>query len=264
MKMRKVTAILLTAVLLLSAFTSCARKENDPISKAEDILASKAHAIEVDIDYHSVDTAVAGIFEQLERTETTLYFKNGSFKSVTDETINTGEGDYHFHSEDTVVDGVLYRHLTYPVGDGIDAESNSQALVDSSQTQTLIGKHLIIGSIADEDFSRATVDKRDGNTYLVLSDVSEQMYINLEKALVSQLQATSDSVKATAVKLTVELDGKRYDTVSVECNFNVTIDGKTYFVAMTVELEFEYDAHFDITPPANSYEYTTVKYEDMI
>lgn len=263
MKTKKIFSVLLAVALILSTLTSCAHTPEEMANKADSVLENKAYAVEIDIDYNSVDSAVAGIFEQLERSETTLYFKGGAFKSVSDLTIDDGDGDVNFRSVYTVVDGVLYSDLTYTL-DGVPNAIKSKAMIESEEAEAFINTQRIIGFINAEDFKGATLEKRDGDVYLVCADTPEEMYITLEKAIVSQLEGVSDSVKATKVKMSAKLDGKRYDTITVDAQFNVNLNGKSYFVGMTVELEFEYDKVFDISVPDDASAYSVVELETLI
>ena len=263
MKLRKIISLLIATVLILSTLTSCARTPEEMAKRADETLEKKAYSIEIEIDYHTVDSEVAGLFDQLERSETTLYFKGDAFKAVNDLTIDDGDGDINFHSVYTVFDGTLYSNLVYTV-DGVPNPIKSKAEIGSDDLATFISSQRIIGNVSAEDFKNATLEKKDGNVYLVCSDVSEELYIALEKALVAQLEASSDSVKATQIKMSAELDGKRYDTITVDSNFTVNLNGKSYFVGMKVELEFDYDDHFDVSAPLDASEYSTVSLDVLI
>lgn len=264
MRSHRFICTLLVLALTLSALTACSDKTPvQLVQRANDALAGETYSVEIDIDYHSVDTEVAGIFEQLERSETTLYFKDGSFRSVNDMTINDGDGDVSFHTVYTVVDGVLYSNMVYVMSD-MRNEVKSKALIDEEKTDALIDRLSLVGDISADDFSGASLVKKDGDTCLSTSDVSEQTRIALERTLISQLEASSDTVKLTRVKLSVELDGKRYDTVTVDCTFDVTLNNKTYFVGMTLELEYDYDGHFTLSAPEDASSYGTVQLDQII
>ena len=264
MMIRRIMSILLVTVLILSTLTSCKKVSADElITAAEQALTETPYVLEVELDFHSVDTDVAGIFEQLERIETTLYFKDGSFKAVTDETINYGDGDFRFYREDTVVGGVMYSYLTYPMSGPSDVV-RSKAAVTDSQLNTLVNKYLVIGKLTEDNFKGATIENRDGDTYVTVSEFSEEMYITLERALVNKLEGVSDSVKATSIRLTAELEGERYDTITVECAYNVVIEGKSYYVAMTLEFEYDYDERFEISAPADKDDYSDMTFDNLI
>lgn len=264
MRLNRIVSILLAAVLLVSSLTSCSRTPEELIARAEDTLTKKAYVVEVDIDYHVTDSTVAGIFEQLERSETTLYFKDGLFKSVNEQTIDDGEDVYHFFYEYVLADGVLYCVTTYSV-DGYDNDTQKgKSQIDDGEAASFIGAQMIIGDVSEDDFKGATLVKKGSDVYLSCQNVSDEMYIALEKALVSQMEGVSKSVKATSAKMSVELDGKRYDTITVECTFDVVISDKTYSVGMTVELEFEYDERFEIEAPKDPSTYNLVELEELI
>ena len=95
----------------------------------------------------------------------------------------------------------------------------------------------------------------DEEIVAVYSTATGENVVVLEKMLSSQLEGEGSGISLTSSRLTVELDGNRYDTVTMECGYNVVIAGKSYAVSLEVELEFDYDEKFSIDLPGdlNSY-----------
>ena len=82
--------------------------------------------------------------------------------------------------------------------------------------------------------------------------------------LSSQLEGEGSGISLTSSRLTVELDGNRYDTVTMECGYNVVIAGKSYAVSLEVELEFDYDEKFSIDLPGDLNSYIKNDIENII
>ena len=64
--------------------------------------------------------------------------------------------------------------------------------------------------------------------------------------------------------MTAEIEDGKYESVTVDCEYAITMNNKTYVIGMTVELEFDYDESFEITAPTDVYEYKDVNFEDII
>lgn len=263
MKIGKIVSLILAISLLLSSLTSCGRTVEELVEKADKILEEKPYVIEVDIDYRTNDQDVAGIFDQLERSETVMYFKDGNLRARNDLSIDYGEGDTKFISTYTVVDGILYFNINYTT-DGVTRDVKSKAAIDADKKAELENKLSLVGGIGASDFSDVILVRDEDEYEIVCLGVSDEKQIELEKLLISQLESTAGSVKMTDVKMVIELDGRKYDTVTVYVEYNVVINGKNYSVGMTVELEYEYDARFDVTVPADASEYLDADIETLV
>lgn len=263
MKITKIVSLILAMALLLSSLTACSRTADELVEKADKVLGKRPYVIEIDIDYRTNDQKVAGIFDQLERSETVMYFKDGNLRARNDLSIDYGDGDTQFISTYTVVDGILYLNLNYTT-DGVTRDVKSKAQIDSDKKAELENKLSLVGGIAAFDFSDVTLVRDEDEYEIVCRGISDEKQIEIEKLLVSQLESTVDSVKATDVKMVIELDGGKYDVVTVYAEYSIVIKGETYSVGMTVELEYEYDAKFDVTVPADASEYLDADIETLI
>ena len=267
MKRVKIIFLILASVLLVSvliiALSAGAKTPEGLIQRAEKVLTKKPYVIEMQIDYSASSIDVSGIFDQLGTNETTVFFKDGNFRAHTGMTINYGEGDNLFSSVYTAVDGTLYVNHKYTFAN-VKRDIKSKAEISSEQSADLVENLLIVGMPKIEDFSEVELTKVDGDRVIVCRGASEDKYVALEAALISQLEGTSERVKLTSVEMTVELDGKKYDTVTVSCLYEVVISGESYVVGMTVTLDYDYDEYVDIRVPDDAIEYDEVDIENLI
>ena len=104
----------------------------------------------------------------------------------------------------------------------------------------------------------------DGERVVLCTGISEEMQISLEKAIISQLENTAQSVKATDIEMKIKFDGKRYDSITVDCDYEIVFDGNRYQLGMTVEFDFDYDEYFDIVIPADVSEYESRDIDQII
>lgn len=263
MKAGRIISLILVLAMLLLSVTSCSPDVDKLIAKADGTLSDKPYVVDVDIDYRCSDETVAGIFEQLERTETTVYFKDGNVMAKTDLAISIGAENYSFNNVYTVIDGMVYATNSYVAG-SYPVVSKAKAIITAEEKETLVNDLTVLGGISASDFTDVMVGKDDGKYVILCDKLSNEQIIAAEKALISQLESSVDSVKATRVDMRIELDGKRYDSITIDCEYEFTIQGERYLVGMTVELDFDYDESFEITAPTDPDTYTSVKIDEIL
>lgn len=263
MKIRRIVSVIISLTLVLAVLTSCGTTPEKLVEKAEKNLKKTPYVVEVDVDYHTTNSTVMGIFEQLERIETTVYFNDGDAKAITDLTIDDGEAVSRFYSEYVAVDGMLYFNMIYTSADA-KKEIKNKAQANAESIDALINELLIAGEVSLDFFSDIRLEKRDGEHVVVCNGVSEDKRIELERSLLAQLESTPGSVKLNKAVMTLEIEKGKYDTVVFECEYDVLISGTFYPIGMTVELEFDYGERFKIDTPTDADSYTTVDIETII
>ena len=254
--MKRFLSLALAVVTILLCVTSCQKTESDLIATADKKLTKKAYVMEVDLDFTCHASEIAEVFEQLESSETTIYVKGDSVRAFNEMNIDHGEGKNTFKTEYTVVNGVVYRNLTY-TADGITREAKNKTAASDEKITELVKKLAVIGGVSVSDYAESVVEERDGDRYLVYTAPSGEACTVLDGIMLAQLENAAQSVKVDkdTVRFVIELDGKLYDNATLECEYDVVISGKSYRVEMEVELEFDYDARFDIKAPSDAGEY---------
>jgi hypothetical protein len=262
--MRKIISLVLVAAIFILSVTSCTPSPDKLLNKAESANSNLPHTVEVEIDYTCNDSTVAGIFEQLENSKTKVYYKDGNVIAENELSISVGNDNYSFKYIYTLVGEVLYVNNSYTDGKNPAVTQKSKALISADQKQALLDELTVVGGISASDFSEISVSKSLGEATVICSGVSEEKQIAIEKALISQLESTLGSVKATSVEMKIELDGGKYDSVTIVCEYDITLNDKLYSIGMEVELDYDYDEYFRIIIPENPEEYTSVDIDTLL
>lgn len=260
---RKVISLSLSLTLVLS-LTSCVNDFSKAQKRAEKALDKNAYTVEVDFDFECADEEAKGIFEQLEAAETKVYFKDGKIKYEDCISIDYGEGKNTFRTARTVLDGVLYSAMSYKIANDTEKTTKSKAFVTDEQTASMLNRITFIGGLSGADFGEATRGNLDGESYIVYSAPCDSAKVILEESMAKQLEGASGGVELTSATLRIEIEDGKYDTVTAQCVYSVTIQGKAYTVNAKIELEFDFDESFDISVPADADEYAVTTPENII
>lgn len=260
---KRIISLSLALAMALS-LASCTKDYAKAKKKADKALGEKAYTVEVDFDFECADEEAKGIFEQLEAAQTKLYFKDGKIKTNNSISIDYGEGKTLFKTSYTIVDGVVYSYMNYAIDDETPREIKSKAYATADDIDTILGELIFIGKLSGSDFGESTKGKLDGENFIVYASASDSAKVILEEAMASQLEGASDSVELTEARMTVEIENGKYDTVSVECTYSITLQGKAYTVDAEIELEFNFDESFEISTPADASEYGTTDIDNII
>ena len=267
MKIRKILSLLLAFAIFLS-FASCSRsgsvRGEEKRRIADEKLAKNKYVMEVELDFYCSDTEVKDIFDQLESSKTKIYVDGDNFRSVNDMFIEYDGNKVTFNTEYTVFDGVVYRNMAY-TANGATKSSLAFAEADEETVRALIDKITVIGGVNADNYDGCDTKQDDGDVELIYFTPNNDALIALENVMISQLESSCERVKADELtSLTIEFDGKRYESATVQCSYDVTISGKVYKVSMTAEIEFDYDERFEVKPPQNVSEYIRTEIENLI
>lgn len=263
MKVGKIVSLILILSLLASALFSCAKSPEKLTGKADAVLAKKTHVIEVDVDYTVESTAVSGIFDQLERREVKLLV-DGDKVAIDDRmSISYSGGDSEFVNTYIIIGGIVYMDMRYTSKEGSNS-TKGKSEISNADALSLKEKASVISGIGIDDFASSETLKRDGDRVILSTGAGEELKARLEKIMISELSDTAEKVGVKDAKLTIELDGKKYDTVTLICDYEITMSGLTYTVRAEYELEYDYDERVDITAPANPSEYSEMELDIIL
>lgn len=264
MKFRRLTALITLIAICLATLTSCGKLEKK-LAKAEDHFRSSPYKMDVTVDFTAEDEEIAGIFSELERTQTTVYFDGTSFKSVNVMSIDTGDSLYKFSTVYTVIGQTAYRDIAYET-DGIPSSPiKSYAFLDDAQRLTLAYKVSRVGGVTTGGFANLTDTKIDKKTVSVLcTEASDEVKESLRKMMVSFFEGSLERAVAKSVTLTLVLFDGHYKSAVVSCDYDVTIGGKVYSVSAAVNLAFDFGNDYKVYTPADASEYSVIDPEDMM
>lgn len=262
MKLKKIIGLTVAAALAIS-LTSCAKTPESLIEKADKKLGRSTYTVEVDIDYTAGDKEMSGILDQLEGAETKLYFDGEDVFIEQRMTLDYGEGSTEFFGDHVIVGDTVYSHSGYTISGGGNTQKRMTAITDE-QREALIEKAGIVIGIGIEDFSTVTLDKTDGDHFITCTGADEELNIMLENILVSQFEGVAQSIAVSNVRMLVEIEGGRYDTVSLTCDYGIVLSSKTYSAKAEFELEYDYDGHSKVKVPGNVNEYDPADFNSIL
>ena len=265
---KKAVALSLVLTMALAFLTSCSRDYGKAKKKADEALTKQAYTVDVELDFECDDDTVSGVFEQLENASTKLYFKDGYFKAEDTLIIsyeNNGQAvTTAFKMTYTSLAGIIYSNMIYTSGGTQQRDVKSKAVINDELLGAFAGRLAFIGELSGEYFGEATKGKRGGESFIVYSGANDGARVILEEAMAKKLEGSSDSVELKDARLTIEIEDGKYDTVTVECEYEITMQGKAYPVGAEIELDFGYGESFDISVPADADSYGSTELENII
>ena len=269
MKLRKIISLITATSLLVISLASCGNtngKNNSPESlmeKANKALTRLDHTVEVEVDYTSKEQGMDTLFEELENVNTKIFFSGDSVSIENGMTMNTVAGETLFFNDYVMIDGMVYANSGYKTPTGGNSNKLKLEITDE-QRQTLIEKAGLIIGIDIDDFSTVTLDKNDDEYYVTCTDACEELNIRLEKLMVTQLQDAVDTVGVKNVRMIIGIEDGRLDTVTLKCDYSITLYGTVYHVEAEFELEYDYDDHVNVKAPSDASEYRYTEFDNIL
>ena len=264
MKFRRLTALITLLAICLASITSCGKLEKK-LAKAEEHFRSNPYKMDVTVDFTAEDDEIAGIFSELERNTTTVYFDGTSFKSVNVMSIDAGDSLYKFSTVYTVIGKTAYRDIAYET-DGIPSSPiKSYAFLEDAQRQTLAYNVSRVGGVTTGGFANLTETKTEKNTISIeCTEASDEVRESLRKMMVSFFEGSLERAVAKSVTLTLVLFDGHYKSAVVSCDYDVTISGKVYSVSAVINLAFDFGNDYKVYAPEDAPEYSVIDPEDIM
>ena len=263
MKLRKILSVIIILALSVSVLSSCAKTPEALTERAEQVISKKSHVIEVDVDYTVDNETISEMFSQLETKEIKILVDGDKLAIESSMSIDLGSGKNVFENTYVIAGGVVYMDMMYTTPSNSNS-TKGKSLISDEQVALLKQKASIIGGIGIDDFVNAKAEKRDGDKVIVCTGIDDEVKAKLESIIIYELSGAADKVRAKDASLTVELDGKKYDTVTLVCEYEITMSGYTYTVTAEYEIEYDYDERVNITAPVNPSEYSDLELDNIL
>ena len=269
MKLKKIISLITATSILALSLASCANattESNTPkglIDNANKKLERLDHTVEVKVDYNAKEQEINSLFDELENVDTKLLFDGDSISIENNTTMNTVAGETTFFNNCVLIDGMAYANSGYRTPQGGNS-NNLKVEITDEQKQTLVEKAGLIIGIGIDDFETVTLDKQGEEYYVICTNATVDLNIQLEKLLISQLQNSADSVGVKNACMTVEIEDGKFDTVTVKCDYSVVLKGTTYSVEAEYELEYDYDEKLSVKAPSNANEYSYSEFDKIL
>lgn len=267
MKLRKIIALFIALVTLITCLTSCGKSFEERMEKAEEDFRSNPYRVGVSIDLSCSDSELAGVFEELENNTAAVYFAGGSFKSTSNTKITVeGVGVYDFNTSCVAKDGILCVNHSYTEPDGTAVMGGKNWVkITSDEQRTVARKLCLVGGITADDFGAVAVSKvKKKKVLATYTEPTVNVRIVLEKMIIDLLEFQCDKVSVKDASLTVELYKDRYKSATVECEYDITVSGITCTLRAAVRLDFSTDGEFDISYPSDAENYKEAELGEII
>ena len=251
MKTTKILALLMAIATLLCALTSCGLTPASAIAKAEKALAEAPYKIKMEMDLTCADKTYASIFEAM-NTKMTMFvdgdnFQMGLSMSGVDVTV-------------TYVDGTAYYSMS-AYGQSV----RQKVTLTEEQKAEFMEKNGASVGVDAVDFSSLSMTKdEDGDKIITCTELPEAALNELIESTLGDMATDGISMTAKDVKMIVELDDGKYDTVTLTLTYVMTVAGQTVEIGAVIELEYDYgDDAKTVTAPKDASSYQTADYEDI-
>ena len=263
MKFKKIISLITATSILALSLASCGKTPESLMEKANKKLDRLDHTVELGVDYTAKEQEMQTLFEELENVNTKLFFSGDSVSIENRTSMNTVAGETTFFNDCVMIDGMVYASSGYKTPTGGNSNKLKQEITDE-QKQTLLEKTGLIIGIGIENFADVTLDKIDGEYLLTCTGAYEELNIRLEKLMASQLQDAVEKVSVKNVRMNVEIEDGKIDTVTVKCDYSVVLKGTTYSVEAEYELEYDYDDYFKVEAPSDANEYHYTEFDKIL
>lgn len=270
--LRKILVLLLALTLVLGGFTSCddqtdgeggteqsgTNNGGDQTGTGEE-LSSDKYLASVKVSYSSNDSKMNEALSAL----------RGSFYSIKADkdklliTCNAEVGDVIVDREYLYIDGTLY-HTTQMMVDGMNVSVNEKANASEEDVDKLIGEIGTGANITKGDFLKIDRESLENGTKYSCSKMSDASKESLARVLSADLGSIGATVTVEDATYMLTVISDRDVESSFSCNLNVAMKGVNYYVTMTVVIEYDYEASFSLSAPANTEVYSDVSLDDII
>ena len=245
----KILALILSLVLAVSAFASCQIEDNQTYQ-------TETYAANVQISFSSDNEAMQNAISAMQ-TSSEIFVDGGDVKVLTKAEIGTTTVTDKY----TYFGGNLYHEQVVTAGDLVSTVLERTSLKDDNREQLLsdIGAG---ASITPLDFSIQDMEGDTDNCIYTCSRITAKAKESLEKIYGASF-AGLGTVALDKAEYVLEVENGRDEKSTLTCHFVITVGNATYNITMEIVTDYDYDAGFSITVPANSSSYKQVLYSEM-
>jgi hypothetical protein len=245
----KILALLLSLALVIGVFTACQPESNET-------LQSETYAANVQILFSSDDEAMKKAIEDMQNSSV-IYVDGDDIKVET----NASVGTTTITDKYTYFSGNLYHEQVVSSGDMIAKVLERTGLKDETRDQ-LLNDMGAGASITPLDFNVQNMEGDDKNYTYTCSRITTKAKESLEKIYGARF-AGFGRLSLDSAEYVLEGQGGRDEKSTLTCNFVIIAGESTYNITMQIITDYDYDASFSITAPANSSSYKQVLYSEM-
>lgn len=256
MKMRKICAVLLCAVMLMTVFTACETKL-DPEkleTKAAMKLLEEPYVLTMKMSYASDNEELQEVYDQLSGVETKIYMDGTDFTMSMD---LMGQSVSY-----TCVDKVLYLEM---MGMKLKGALTDEQIKD--MTADMAGSSFT--GMRSAGFASCTVTEEDDGSVVIsclgfddeASDLLDSLMGEMGSEEGAEVSVDTEKVSYIAV---IDPEGAYSElAVKVPMVMNIAEYGDVS-MEIAVEMTFDYEGGIEITAPADADQYTDMDMSEVV
>lgn len=242
----KITAVALLFVLALGCLISC-----NPGGKVESYTAS------VKTTFSSTDPAMAEAIAALNSSDTTISVWGDNMEIFT----STEISDVKLEKTYTLADDVLYSD-TKLVAEGKTVTDMKKAPFNPSNQSELVAKVGAGASLDIDDFNKVSAATGNLECY-TCSSIKDDAKASITAIFAAKLGEVADVTLSDAEYYLEMSEGKTVSYI-LNARFEISMNGSSFGVNMTIECEYDYNSGAKIAAPENAADFTESTYEDII
>lgn len=245
----KILAVVLSLVLVIGSLAACQTTEIPS-------LQSETYEATVEITFSSDNAALGEAIAKMQNT-TKICVDGDDLKVETNATVGTTSVQNIY----TYFGGTLY-HKQSISADGKSATVLERTSLDEENRAQLLSDVGAGASIEATDFNIQNMEGDELNHTNSCSRITAKAKESLQAIYASKLQGFG-TVELQGAEYVIVVENGREEKSTLTCHFAITMNGQSYEITMQVVTDYDYDAAFAITVPADSASYKQVLYSEM-
>ena len=166
---------------------------------------------------------------------------------------------YNVEMEITLVDSVMYYNMNI-----MDQTEKMKCTLTEEQYQEFMQSNNTQKPLSFEQFGELTAEKKDGKTYIDCTQISEEGIAELNKQLADSLSSLGAEASFKDLTYYIVLKDGKYESMNMDCDYTMTLEGKTYTVNMAIGYVFDYSEAATVAAPADANDYREVDYAEIM
>lgn len=250
MSMKRLTALILSLMIIIGALSSCDFGVKD--------LQSDTYVVNVRVRFATNDDKMKAAVDAMNSTAV-LSVDHGNIQMEAVSAIN----DVSVKNSYVYIGGIIYHSNQTSVGDMSVAEYERAAASDV-EIDSILSKAGAGASIDVIDFNVQERDGKNENYIYNCSRITSKAKESLCNIISSKFEGLDATVILTEASYSLETEGDRSVSSVLSCNFEITMNGSTYEITVHTYCDYDYDAEVNISAPSDSEKYAYVSIEDII
>ncbi len=254
--MKKITAVLLAIILVISLFalTSCEKEPKELLEEAAKVLAEKPYTMTMKMDFTSDNAEMNEVFKMMNMEfPITVDGDNLSFDMSMD------VSGLSMTTKMTLVDKVLYYDIS-----ATGVSQKMKATLTDEQFTNFMGDQSMEMPVDYSQFAELTAEEKDGKTVITCTGISEEGKKALNDQMAASVESLGGSVELGDLAYSITLKDGKYESMDLSCTYTVSVSGITTTVTMTMGATISYDNVAEVTAPADADSYTEFDYSSLL